>query len=185
MKKQALFGCLLAATILLAGCEMPFVVSEKEVLEEYVDAQAEIVKSSLEIDEQLQLSLQATLKETEKKEFPAEQLINEVRSAKMTQKTLYQQMNGQKEPYGKENVKKLYLGVVQSHIDSYAQFEEILKKKDRKTFGTTLAQNQIKEDDVVAQSLVLLNHELQHYKLEPRDTLLPIEKSTEKSSEAN
>lgn len=178
MKKQALFTCLLLGSILLAGCEMPFATTEKETLAQYVDAQAKMVQSSLEIDEHLQVALQATLKETEKKTFPTEQLINEVRSAKKTQSALYQRVQAQKEPYGKEHVKQLYLGVIGTHLDSYGQYEEQLKKKDRKTFGTALAQNQIKEENILEQSLILLNQELAHYKIGPRETLLPIEEKT-------
>ena len=179
MKKKTLWGLALV-TVLLAGCEMPFVVTEKETLEKFVDAQAEIVQSTLEIDEQLQVSLQKTLKETEGKVFPSEQLINEVRSAKQTQQALYQQVQLQQEPYGKKHIKDLYLGVVSVHMDSYAQYEELLRKKERKSFEATLAQSQIKEDNIVAQSLILLNYELKQFKLEPREHLLPIKKEANK-----
>ena len=77
-------------------------------------------------------------------------------------------------------MKKIYLDVLKTHINSYEQYEDQLKKGDRKTFGSTLSLNQIKEEDILDQSLILLNQELGKYNVEPRESLLPIEKKTEK-----
>lgn len=173
--KKVVWIFLLPITLLLTSCGMPFATAEDEVVKNYVESQAEIIASSVDVDENLHKKLEEVIKGKEE-EFKSNEVLNDVRDALNVQKSLYQSIQKQPSPYDREKVKKMYLNVVQSTIDSYHQYEQVLEKNDRLLLESALSKHKIKQKNIMNKSLVEVNQHLEKLKIDKREALLPIEK---------
>lgn len=185
--------------LLLSGCQVPFLTSDKESLEQYSISQAETVKASDETDALLHESLEIWIKEEVEKQteepevaleddedaegvkFDSAPLINEIRQAISVNKNLLIEM--QQKPINKdvEDFENIYVGVLKHRIASYEDYIQVLDLGNVEALNKAIAMNKAKDKGIFKKALIDINELLVANELNERKTLLPEENDDKKT----
>lgn len=193
---------LLPVTLLLSGCQMPFLSSDKESLEDYSVSQAETVKASDETDALLHESLEIWIskeleKQTEAPEVASEEeekdeeeeevefdnapIINEIRQAIRVNKNLLKELQEKPVINGVEDFERIYVKVLKHRIASYEDYIQVLDLGNVEALNKAIAMNKAKDKGVLKKALIDINKLLVANELNERKTLLPEENDGNKT----
>lgn len=170
MKKTLLLFAF-PALLFLSGCQMSEETSSDEEITAYIEAQAELIKASTEVDQELTEQLEAALSAEET--FVSTVLINDVRHAQIVQEGLLASVESHELKKPLTDLQRVYKRLIESRIYSYEGYVQVLGKDDMVLFESSVSKHKVKDPKLVSKSLIEVNQLLTGSKLEARESLLP------------
>jgi len=159
-------------TIFLAGCEVPFMGSDKEEVIAFINSNATVISASAEIDK----TLVERLEKAEEEKLDFEKLKHEVRKSREMQEELYDNIEYDN-TLMKHKVKNMYLHYIKQKIISYNILMGTIDKEDYETLAIVLEEHKIKDKEITAKMIRQINDVLVSYEEKERKSLEEVPKT--------
>ncbi|QST02956.1 hypothetical protein IMZ31_20630 (plasmid) [Pontibacillus sp. ALD_SL1] len=111
--------------VFLTACDVPFVPSKQEAIEQYLEESAPLVEASEQLDQGLFEHLSST------EEFVVK--ADEVKRILAMQQQLYDQLKNTSAPYDMVELKKIYLSLIDERMEQQKHFLPLLYREQQKS----------------------------------------------------